>query len=125
MEVGGMRFPIDTSRLRFMVVVPAEAVLKFEEGRPREAWEPRKDASGAVLHRLQLVAMGDGDGDIIRVQVPGDPKVGQGEMVRVSELTVEGWEFNGQSGTSYRAAAIRSEGRSGGQATEKQAGGGS
>jgi hypothetical protein len=120
-----MRLPIDVSRLRFMVLVPAEVALKFEEGRPREAWAPRTDADGRVLHRVQLVAMGDGDGDIIRVQVPGDPKVGQGEMVRVSELTVEGWEFNGQTGTSYRAAAIRSEGRGGGQGADKPAGGGS
>jgi hypothetical protein len=119
-----MRFPIDTSRLRFMVMVPAEVALKFEEGRPREAWQPRTDADGRVLHRVQLVAMGDGDGDIIRVQVPGDPKVGQGEMVRVSDLTVEGWEFNGQSGTSYRASAIRSEGRGAGQPGEKPTAGG-
>jgi hypothetical protein len=35
-----MRLPIDVARLRFMVLVPAEALLKFEAGRPREAWEP-------------------------------------------------------------------------------------
>jgi hypothetical protein len=120
-----MRLPVETSRLRFMVLVPAEPVLKFEEGKPRDAWEQRTDGQGRVLHRLQLAVMADGDGDVIRVQVAGDPKVGQGEMVRVSELTVEGWEVNGTSGTSYRAAAIRSEGRGGGQAAgEKPAAGG-
>jgi hypothetical protein len=77
-----------------------------------------------VLHRVQLAVMADGDGDVIRVTVRGDPKVGQGEMVRVSELTVEGWEVNGSSGTSYRAAAIRSEGRGGGPAEKAPAAGG-
>jgi hypothetical protein len=121
-----MRFPIDTSRLRFLVVAPAEELRQFEEGKPREAWAARKDANGDVLWRVQVVALGDGDAEIIRVTVPGDPKVGQGEMVRVQDMTVQGWEMDGRSGMTYRAGAIRSEAR--GQAGEKTAaagGGGS
>jgi hypothetical protein len=118
-----MRFPIDTSRLRFMVVAPAEEQRQFEQGKPREAWGPRLDAAtGEVLWRVQLVALGDGDAEIIRVTVAGEPKLGQGEMVRVSDLTVQGWEMEGKSGMAYRAGAIRSEGR--GQGADKPAGGG-
>src|SRR3954453_23832606 len=95
---GAMRYPIDTSRLRFLVVAPAEELRQFEEGKPREAWARRTDANGEVLWRVQLVALGDGDAEIIRVTVPGDPKVGQGEMVRVQEMTVQGWEMDGRSG---------------------------
>ena len=119
-----MRFPIDTSRLKFLVVAPAEELLQFEEGKPREAWAARKDANGEVLWRVQVVALGNGDAEIIRLTVAGDPKVGQGEMVRVQGMTQQAWEMDGRSGQTYRAESIRSEGR---QAVDKTAasGGGS
>jgi hypothetical protein len=115
-----MRFPIDTSRLKFMVVAPAEEQRQFEEGKPRESWARRTDANGEVLWRVQVVAMGDGDAEIIRLTVAGDPKIGQGEMVRVAGMTSQAWEVDGKAGTTYRAESIRSEGR-GGQGADKAA----
>ena len=115
-----MRLPIDTSRLKFLVVAPAEELRQFEEGKPRESWAARKDANGDVLWRVQVVALGDGDAEIIRVSVPGDPKVGQGEMVRVEGMTAQAWEMDGRSGMAFRATTIRSEGGRG-QANEKTA----
>jgi hypothetical protein len=56
-----MRLPIDTSRLKFLTVAPAEPLKQYEEGKPREAWAPRTDANGEVLWRAQLVALGDGE----------------------------------------------------------------
>src|SRR5436190_12157134 len=103
-----MRLPIDTSRLQFLVVAPAEPLRQYEEGKPREAWAPRTDASGEVLWRVQLVALGDGEAEIIRVAVPGDPHVTQGEMVRVEEMTAQAWEMDGRNGMAFRATAIRS-----------------
>lgn len=103
-----MRLPIDTSRLQFLVVAPAEQLRQFEEDKPREAWAPRTDTNGEVLWGVQLVALGDGQADIIRVSVPGEPKVGQGEMVRVEGMTAQAWEMNGRSGMAFRATAIRS-----------------
>ena len=103
-----MRLPIDTSRLRFLVVAPAEPLKQFEEGKPRESWAPRTDANGEVLWRTQLVALGDGEAEIIRVAVPGDPNVGQGEMVTVEGLTAQAWELEGRSGMAFRCVAIRS-----------------
>src|SRR5207247_7443349 len=76
-----VKLPIDTSRLQFLAVAPAEPLRQFEEGKPREAWAPRTDANGEVLWRAQLVALGDGEAEIIRVAVPGDPKVAQADMV--------------------------------------------
>ena len=73
-----MRFPIDTSRLKFLVVADAEPLRQFEEGKPRESWAPRTDTNGEVLWRVQLVALGEGEAEIIRVAVPGDPKVAAG-----------------------------------------------
>ena len=103
-----MRLPIDTSRLKFLVVAPAEPLRQYEEGKPREAWAPRTDVNGEILWRAQLVALGDGEAEIIRVAVPGDPNVSQGEMVRVEGLTAQAWEMEGRSGMAFRAQAVRS-----------------
>jgi hypothetical protein len=114
-----VRLPIDTSRLKFLVVAPAEPLKQYEEGKPREAWAPRTDGNGEVLWRVQLVALGDGEAEIIRVAVPGDPKVGQGEMVGVDGLTAQPWEMDGRSGMAFRASTIGQAGprpvRSGGE----------
>jgi len=103
-----MRFPIDTGRLQFLVVAGAEPLKQFEEGKPRESWAPRVDGNGEVLWRIELVALGDGQAQIIRVSVPGDPGVRQGEMVRVEEMTAQAWEMDGRSGMAFRAGAVRS-----------------
>jgi hypothetical protein len=103
-----MRLPIDTSRLQFLVVAPAEQLKQYEEGKPREAWAPRTDVNGEILWRVQVVALGEGDAEIIRVAVPGDPNLSQGEMVRVEGLTAQAWEMEGRSGMAFRATAIRS-----------------
>jgi hypothetical protein len=103
-----MRLPIDTSRLQFLAVGAAEQLKKFEEGKPREMWAPRVDENGEVLWRLQVVALGENEAEIIRVAVPGEPKVGQGEMVRVEGMTAQAWEMDGRSGMSFRAQSIRS-----------------
>jgi hypothetical protein len=103
-----MRLPIDTSRLQFLVVSGAEPLKKFEEGKPRESWAPRVDDNGEVLWRVQLVALGNGEADIMRVAVPGDPGVKRGERVRVEGMTAQAWEMDGRSGMAFRATAIRS-----------------
>ena len=72
-----MRFPIDTSRLKFLVVAAGEELRQFEEGKPREAWARRTDMNGDVLWRVQVVALGDGDAEIIRVTVPGARRSGR------------------------------------------------
>jgi hypothetical protein len=114
-----MRLPIDTSRLQFLVVAPAEPLKQYEEGKPRESWAPRTDVNGEVLWRVQLVALGDGEAEIIRVAVPGDPHVSQGEMVRVEGMTAQAWEMEGRSGMAFRCQAIGPAGprsaRSGGE----------
>src|SRR4051794_23193161 len=104
-----MRLPIDTSRLKFLVVAPADPLRQYEEGKPREAWAPRTDVNGEVLWRVQLVALGNGEAEIIRVAVPGEPKVAQGEMVKVDALTAQAWELDGRSGMSFRCQAIGPE----------------
>ena len=103
-----MRLPIDTSRLKFLVVAAAEPLRQYEEGKPRESWAPRTDVNGEVLWRVQMVALGDGEAEIIRVSVPGDPNVAQGEMVVLDGLTAQAWEMDGRSGMAFRAQFIKS-----------------
>jgi hypothetical protein len=103
-----MRLPIDTSRLQFLVVSEAEPLKKFEGDKPRDSWAPRVDENGEVLCRVQVVALGDREAEVIRVSVPGDPGVKQGEMVRVEGMTAQAWEMEGRNGVAFRAAAIRS-----------------
>jgi hypothetical protein len=103
-----VRFPIDTGRLQFLAVAGAEPLKQFEEGKPRETWAPRVDGNGEVLWRVELVALGDGQAQIIRVAVPGDPGVTPGKMVRVEGMTAQAWEMDGRSGMASRATAIRS-----------------
>src|SRR3954454_12648126 len=96
------------SRLKFLVVAEGEPLRQYEEGKPREAWAPRTDVNGEVLWRGRLVALGAGGGEIIRVAVPGDPHVAQGEMVALDGLTAQAWEMDGRSGTAFRAQAVKS-----------------
>jgi hypothetical protein len=103
-----MRLPIDTSRLQFLVVAGAEQLKQYEEGKPRETWAPRVDGNGELLWRVGLVAFGDGDAEILKVSVPGDPGVKEGELVRVEGMTAQAWEMEGRNGMAFRASAIRS-----------------
>ena len=103
-----VRLPIDTSRLKFLVVAAAEPLRQYEEGKPRESWAPRTDVNGEVLWRVQLVALGDGEAEIIRVAVPGDPNVAQGETVVLDGLTAQAWEMDGRSGMAFRAQVVKS-----------------
>jgi hypothetical protein len=116
-----MRLPIDTSRLKFLVVSDAEPLRQYEEGKPREAWAPRTDVNGEQLWRVQLVALGDGEAEIIRIAVAGDPKVAQGEMVAVDGLTAQAWEMEGRSGMAFRAQAIYASARRSAGPAEKAA----
>jgi hypothetical protein len=103
-----VRLPIDTSRLKFLVVSAAEPLKKFEDGKPREAWGPRIDENGEVLWRVEVVMFGGGEAEVVRLTVPGDPGIAEGEMVRVEELTAQAWTMDdGRSGTSFRASAVR------------------
>jgi len=52
--------------------------------------------------------LGDGDAEVIRVSIVGDPGVGQGEMVAVEGLTAQAYDFEGETGVAFRCQAIRS-----------------
>jgi hypothetical protein len=101
-----MRFPIDTGRLRFRVAAPAEPVLVYDEGTPREALAPRTDENGDALWRVALLVDGVGSRGRVWVTVPGNPMVAAGERVTVAGLTGHTWHAARRSGMSLRARAI-------------------
>jgi hypothetical protein len=70
---------------------------------------------------VQLVALGDGEAEIIRVAVPGDPSVSQGVMVRVEGMTAQAWEMDGRSGMAFRATAVQPATSRGGAGAGKAA----
>jgi hypothetical protein len=97
-----MRLVLDTSKVAFTVT---------------KAPEPRKDygkdqqkmdrETGRPQWVVEVLAMDDERGEVIRVTVAGDePKVRQGQPVSFADLEAIAWTNNGKSGVAYRAAAI-------------------
>lgn len=101
-----MRFSIDTSGLRFVVVAAGEPLRRYEEGKPRDSWPLRRDDDGEVLWRVPLVAIGDDAGDVLRVTVPGDPGLEPGATATVEDMTALTWTLDERSGVSLRARVI-------------------
>ena len=96
-----MKLPIDTTGMTFLAAGPPEPVLDFESK------TPKVDENGAPLHSVQLVALNDGDAEVIGVKVAGQPKgVGQGTAVKVTGLVATPWSMGDRSGVAYRAAQI-------------------
>jgi hypothetical protein len=105
-----MRLPIDTHGLRFLAVAPASRQTEFEEGKRPEDRKPRTNEHGEVLFSVQLVVMGGGEAEVIRVTHVGDPKVQEGQALDVAGLTARAWEMGERSGVSFRADRIASHG---------------
>jgi len=108
-----MRLPVDASRLQALAVSEAEPKREFVEGKRKEECAPVTDSNGELVWEIKLVLMGDGDAEIIKVSVVGDPKLKQGELVRLEEMTAQPYTIKDdksgkeKSGVSFRAAAIR------------------
>src|SRR5688500_10399167 len=88
MRGGRVRLRIDTSRLTFLVVAPAEPLRQDEEGKPREAGAPRTDVNGAGRWGVQRVALRDGGA--------------------AGGRTAQPWEMGDRSGMAFRCVAIGS-----------------
>jgi hypothetical protein len=98
-----MRLPIDTTGLMFLLVKNVEPVRDFETKRVKA------DTDGVPLFQVDLVAMGNGEADIIRVKIAGEPEgLTVNGPVTVAGLVAQPWSMdNGRSGVSFRAESIR------------------
>ena len=76
-----MRLPIDTSAISFLCALAPEPVVDFETRRPKA------DENGEPLYVVQLIALGEGEAEILAVKVPGMPSgLRQGHPVKVTGL---------------------------------------
>lgn len=84
-----MRFPIESSRLGFVVADAPEQARDFKTK------QPKTTSDGLPVFVVSLLAMDGKDSAPVRVRVNGDPGVGQGQTVRVAGLVL-----NRSSGSS-------------------------
>ena len=98
-----MKLPVDTSAIAFLCAVGAEPVVDFETRRPKA------DENGEPLYVVQLIALGEGEAEILAVKVPGLPSgIRQGHPVKVTGLVAQPWTMNDRAGVAFRAARIES-----------------
>jgi hypothetical protein len=96
-----VKLPVDTSAIAFLCALEPQPVLDFETR------QPRADGNGEALYVVQLIALGDGEAEILAVKVPGQPSgLRQGHPVKVSGLVAQPWTMNDRSGLAFRAARI-------------------
>jgi hypothetical protein len=97
-----MKLPVDTSSIAFLCALEPQPVLDFETRRPRA------DENGEPLYVVQLIALAEGEAEILAVKVPGVPSSGirQGHPIKVHGLVAQPWSMNDRSGVAFRAARI-------------------
>jgi hypothetical protein len=97
-----MKLPIDTSAIGFLCALEPQPVLDFETRRPRA------DENGEPLYVVQLIALAEGEAEILAVKVPGVPSSGirQGHPIKVHGLVAQPWSMNDRSGVAFRAARV-------------------
>ena len=109
-----MRLPIDTSALTFMCAAPARPVTDFETK------QHKADANGELLYNLQVVALDEWGAEVIQLKVAGDPKVGQGAMLKLHGLVATPWSMGERSGVSFRADRVEGQGVAPGAQGQRQ-----
>ena len=111
-----MRLPIDTSSLTFMCAAPARPVTDFETKQHKA-----DTATGELLYNLQVVALDEWGAEVIQVKVAGDPKVGQGAMLKLHGLVATPWSMGERSGVSFRVDRVEGQGVAPGAQAQRQA----
>jgi hypothetical protein len=96
-----VKLPVDTSAIAFLCALEPQPVLDFETR------QPRADGNGEPLFVVQLIALGEGEAEILAVKVPGLPSgLRQGHPVKVTGLVAQPWTMNDRAGVAFRAARI-------------------
>jgi hypothetical protein len=96
-----MKLPVDTSSIAFLCALEPQPVLAFDTK------QPRADENGEPLYVVQLIALAEGEAEILAVKVPGQPAgIRQGHPVKVTGLVAQPWTMNDRAGVAFRAARI-------------------
>jgi hypothetical protein len=96
-----MKLPVDTSAIAFLCALEPQPLLNFQSK------EQRADENGEPLYVVQLIALAEGEAEILAVKVPGMPSgIRQGVPVKVHGLVAQPWTMQDRSGVSFRAARV-------------------
>jgi len=97
-----VKFPVDTSSIAFLCALEPQPVLAFDTK------QPRADENGEPLYVVQLIALAEGEAEILAVKVPGQPSqaIRQGHPVKVTGLVAQPWTMNDRAGVAFRAAKV-------------------
>jgi hypothetical protein len=97
-----LKLPVDTTSIAFLCALEPQPVLAFDTK------QPRTDENGEPLYVVQLIALAEGEAEILAVKVPGQPSqaIRQGHPVKVHGLVAQPWTMNDRSGVAFRAARI-------------------
>src|SRR4029453_9489947 len=96
-----LKLPVDTSPIAFLCALEPQPLLRFDTK------QPRADENGEPLYVVQLIALGDGEAEILSVKVPGLPSgLRQGHPGKATGLVAQPWSMNDRSGGAFRAARI-------------------
>jgi hypothetical protein len=94
---------VDTSAIAFLCALEPHPLLDFQSK------QQRADENGEPLYVVQLIALAEGEAEILAVKVPGLPSgLRQGHPVKVSGLVAQPWSMNDRAGVAFRAARIES-----------------
>jgi hypothetical protein len=96
-----MKLPVDTSAIAFLCALEPQPLLNFQSK------EQRADENGEPLYVVQLIALAEGEAEILAVKVAGMPSgIRQGHPVKVTGLVAQPWSMNDRAGVAFRAARI-------------------
>lgn len=112
---GFVRLPIDTSQLTFLCAAPARPVTDFETKQHKADL-----TTGELLYNVQVVALDSEGAEVIQLKVAGDPKVGQGAMLKLEGLVALPWSMGERSGVSFRASKVETNGVAPGAGPQRQ-----
>ena len=71
-----MKLPVDTSAIAFLCALEPQPVLTFDTK------QPRADENGEPLYVVQLIALAEGEAEILAVKVPGQPSQASAKATR-------------------------------------------
>ena len=96
-----MKLPVDTSAIAFLCALEPQPLLDFQSK------QQRADENGEPLYVVQLIALAQGEAEILAVKVPGLPTgIRQGHPVKVTGLVAQPWTMNDRAGVAFRAARV-------------------
>ena len=71
-----MKLPVDTSAIAFLCALEPQPLLDFQSK------QQRADGNGEPLYVVQLIALAEGEAEILAVKVPGQPSQASARATR-------------------------------------------